>query len=373
MENRTKVISIGLFLLAFIIFVSCGNQKTEWKGTVEEENGVTVIKNPKEPMYKEDVFSLEEELSIGEAEGREEYMFSEVQSIATDDEERIYVLDYKANNVKIFGRDGEFIKKFGREGQGPGEFFITRTIIITKESEIMVQNFYNLSFFSLEGEFKESVSSAKERLFAINIDIEGNIIGLGIVRDEENPRYDLRKFDPKLNYLYSLDFSPLPDAIRDGFNPFFPVLRWSLINGNQVVCGYMKEYELKIFDAKGNLTRKILKDYVPVKITQEDVDERLEGEELPPQIKERMDVPEYHCPFRWLISDDEGRIFVWTYERVSEGEGYYFDVFDPEGKYVVKVPLKTHPFLLKNNKLYTVEEDEEGYPYVKRYRVTWKY
>jgi hypothetical protein len=373
MIHKIEVVPIVLFLSALMMIVSCGEQKSEWEGTIQEENGVTVVKNPKEPMYKEDVFGLEEELSIGEAEGREEYMFLEVQSIAADDEERIYVLDYKANCVKIYGRNGEFIKKFGREGRGPGEFYLTRTIIITKESEIMVQGLYSLSFFSLEGEFKESISSAKERLFAINIDSEGNIIGLGIVRDEENPRYDLRKFDPKLNYLYSLDFSPLPDSMRDGFNPFFPVLRWTLINGNQVVCGYMKEYELKMFDAKGNLVRKILKDYVPIKVTQEDVEESLEGEELPPQLKERMAVPEYHCPFRWLISDEEGRIFVLTYERVSEGEGYYYDVFDAEGKYIAKVALKTRPLLFKNNKLYTVEEDEEGYQYVKRYKVIWKY
>ena len=116
MIRKIKVVPIVLFLSVLIILVSCGKQKTEWKGTIEEENGVTVIKNPKEPMYGEDVFSLEEELSIGEAEGREEYMFSEVQSIATDDEERIYVLDYKASSVKIFGRNGDFIKKFGREG-----------------------------------------------------------------------------------------------------------------------------------------------------------------------------------------------------------------------------------------------------------------
>jgi len=370
--HEIKVVPIVLFLSA-VIFVSYGKQKTEWKGTIEEENGVTVVKNPKEPMYEEDVFGLEEELSIGEAEGREEYMFSEVQSIATDDEERIYVLDYKASSVKIFGRNGDFIKKFGREGQGPGEFFIPSTIIITKESEIMVQNIFNLSFFSLEGEFKESISSAKESLGPINIDSEGNIIGRSIVRDEENPRYELKKFDPKLNYLYSLGFSPLRDAIRNGFNPFFPSLRWSLINGNQVICGYMKEYELKIFDAKGNLIRKILKDYVPIKVTQKDVDERLEGKELPPQLKERMAVPKYHCPFRWMVADDEGRIFILTYERVSEGKGYYYDVFDAEGKYIVKVALKTRPFLFKNNKLYTVEEDEEGYQYVKRYKVTWKY
>ena len=85
-----------------------------------------------------------------------------------------------------------------------------------------------------------------------------------------------------------------------------------------------------------------------------------------------MTVPEYHCPFRWMVADDEGRIFILTYERVSEGKGYYYDVFDAEGKYIVKVALKTRPYLFKKKKLYTVEENEEGYQFVKRYKVNWK-
>jgi hypothetical protein len=52
-------------------------------------------------MYGEGLFSMEEELSIGESVGREEYKFSKVQSIAADDEKRIYVLDYRENNIKI--------------------------------------------------------------------------------------------------------------------------------------------------------------------------------------------------------------------------------------------------------------------------------
>jgi len=71
--------------------------------------------------------------------------------------------------------------------------------------------------------------------------------------------------------------------------------------------------------------------------------------------------------------DDEDRIYVMTWERASEGEGYYYDVFDPEGKYIAKVPLKTRPFVLKNKKFYTVEEDEEGFLFIKRYKTTWNY
>jgi hypothetical protein len=80
MNSKTKLISIILFLPALLILVSCQQQKAEWKGTIEEVDGVTVVKNPKEPMYSENVVSLKEELSIGEAEGRKEYMFSQIRS-----------------------------------------------------------------------------------------------------------------------------------------------------------------------------------------------------------------------------------------------------------------------------------------------------
>ena len=73
MKSKTKVIPIILFFSALMMLVSCQQQKAKWKGTIKEENGVTIVKNPKKPIYGEDVFSLEEELTIGEVEGREDH------------------------------------------------------------------------------------------------------------------------------------------------------------------------------------------------------------------------------------------------------------------------------------------------------------
>ena len=58
---------------------------------------------------------------------------------------------------------------------------------------------------------------------------------------------------------------------------------------------------------------------------------------------------------------------------VDEPGKFYFDVFNTEGKYIAKVPLNALPQYWKNRKMYTIEEDEDGYQYVKRYKVTWKY
>lgn len=76
MRNKPNVIPIVLFLSVIMLFISCQKQKTEWKGTIEEVDGVTVVKNPKDPMYGEEIFSIEKELTIGKTEDQEEYMLS---------------------------------------------------------------------------------------------------------------------------------------------------------------------------------------------------------------------------------------------------------------------------------------------------------
>ena len=67
-QANTNINPIILLLPVFIILASCGQQKTEWQGTIEEGDGVTVVKNPKEPMYTGDVLSLEEDLVLGREE-----------------------------------------------------------------------------------------------------------------------------------------------------------------------------------------------------------------------------------------------------------------------------------------------------------------
>lgn len=369
MENKCFSRLIALVFSVLLILASCGKRRATWGGTVEEIDGVAVVKNPKEPMYGEDVFSLEEELSIGEAEGPAEYMFSQIRSVAVDDEERIYVLDEKEAHVKVFDLNGKYIRTIGRKGQGPGELQLPLFVYVTGQNELVVEDFTSrLAFFSLEGKFKRNLLTAKMGALRIDIDSEGEIIAIVRVPEKEDPRYELRKFDSDLNFLYSLGSSPMSSTSRDGFNPFMPII-WSDIKYNdQIVTGYPEKYEIKIFDKNGNLLKIIMKEYDPVEITETEIKERTEG--LPSNMK--LSIPRYHVAYRWLMTDDEGRIFVRTYERVEGGEDYYYDIFDEEGRFIAKIPLGFYPRAWKNNKLYTIEEDEEGFQNVKRYKVTWK-
>ena len=120
MKNKIKYASIVFCLSVLIMLVSFGEQKDEWKGKIEVKDGVKIVKNPKKPMYGEDVFNLEEELALGGTDDREEYMFSRIRAVAVGEDERILILDNREAHVKVFDKDGHYLMTIGSSGQGPG-------------------------------------------------------------------------------------------------------------------------------------------------------------------------------------------------------------------------------------------------------------
>lgn len=149
MNFKTICISV-LSILLIVSFISCSQQKTQWQGTIEEVDGVTVVKNPIEPMYECAALAIEEELTIGEPEGREEYMFVGLTQITVDDRGYIYAVDLRAKHVKVFDGNGEYIRTIGKAGQGPGEFQLPAAVYITPEQELLVFEMMKISFFTLD-------------------------------------------------------------------------------------------------------------------------------------------------------------------------------------------------------------------------------
>jgi len=353
------------------MLVSCQKQKAKWKGTIEEVDEVTIVKNPKEPMYSENVVSLKEELSIGEAEGRKEYMFSQIRNIAVDDEENIYVLDRKEFHIKVFDKDGEYLRTFSKKGQGPGELNRPYSILITSQNEIMVVDRRVLHFFTLQGEFIKSLSAARIQYFGrTSIDSQGSIYVMTatINMEKGTSLYELKKFDSNLNFLNTVTSIPGPKT-GEPFDPFIPVFFWKIYENDNIIYGYQKNYEFLVFSPEGKLIKKIVKEHTPLKIPEEEKEES-PGDSLPPL---KYALSDFHTAFFTFSLDDENRIIVQTWEKTEDREQHYYDVFDPEGKYIAKISSKFRPQIWKNLKLYTIEEDEEGFQMVKRYKVTWTY
>jgi len=373
-KNKNFIFSTIVLLSLFIIFAYCRKKEAKWGGTIEEVEGVTFVKNPIKPMYEEDVFVLEEELSIGDVEGKEEQMFINIFDVAVDDDENIYILDLNQRQIRVFDQDGIYLRNISKKGQGPGEFQYPGQIIISPNREFVICDpiVRRLFFFSLDGVFRRDVPTWEHgRLISIMLDSKGEIIGEVPLRGEKQG-FSLKKFSSDFGELCNIatkerEKIPILEYLS-------PRIIWCVSEADEIIWGDSEKYELYILDRDGKLFKKILKEYEPVKIIAGEHSERIErkfgGRPIPPEFEQEL--PKYYPAYKSFMLDNNGKLFISTFEKTKSGKGYYCDVFDAEGRFIAKIPLKFNPRVWKKNKFYTIEEDEEGYQYVKRYRVTWK-
>ena len=187
MKNNTKVVLIVLFLSVVIIFVSCGKQKAEWKGTIEKVNGVTVVKNPKEGLWdsKEKTnVTIIQERQIGVLDGPEEFLFINISDVAVNIKGDIYVADRRLSEVRKFNKDGKYLLSLGRRGQGPGEFQSVNLVSVNSHNELIAfdNKIRRVSIFSDIGEHIKTTKKlmtdswiAPSKIFST----DGNYVVLG--------------------------------------------------------------------------------------------------------------------------------------------------------------------------------------------------
>lgn len=367
MKNKTKVISIILFLSVFVMLVSCQKQRTDWKGTIEEENGVTVVKNPIEPLYGELVFDLEEDLSIGK-EGDDNYMFYRIADIKSDDEGNIFVVDYGNYRIQKFDSHGNYLQTIGRQGQGPGEFERPLQLLIGKKNmNLYVHDFPRLKIFDKSGNYlKDSMLKNYPREFII--DEEENMLGVFLMSSESGSSYGFCKANLQGEIIQKYGEFPFEittrksgDSVIATSTGFEHALHFSKIDDQSFIYGYSKEYELIALDKEGNLLFKIKKDGPPDTFTAEEK-RKFKG----------MVMPEHKPYFYSIFEDDRGRIYVQKdkgAQRKLPGPKEC-DIFSKDGFYLYKTTLPHPPYLIEKGYFYTrIINEDTGEYLVKRFKI----
>lgn len=366
--ESTSIIVGGFIVAAMILGFSV--QGTPWKGSVSQENGITVVRNPKEPLYEGKILSLKKELAIGGAGASENAVIASARSLAVDETENTYVLDEKDFAVKVFDKNGAFLRRFGQKGKGPGDLDQPSRISIDRSQNalLIVNGASGLSFFSFDGKLLKSFTAgeAKRAQYA-RADSAGRIVMSYVrVQDTDHRWNVLNKFESESGPPIEVKNTTLGSP----YDFLMPLVYWDLDEKDSIYYGYPKAFEIEIIDPRNKTVRRILKEYDPVEPGAEVKAQIAQTMKLmTPSLASKTFVSKYHSAFINFVVDEQGRLFVSSWEKV--GKDFVHDVFDPDGRYIAKFTLPFRSVLFKKGKLYCIEEDADGYQVATRYSVNW--
>jgi len=373
-RHRCRAIAAGLLILLTTAYGLIA--QPQWKGSITKDGDIIVVKNPNEPIYKDEILSLKEDFSIGGAGATGGYMFSYLKDIAVDQDGNIFALDLRECCIKVFDRSAKYLRTIGRRGQGPGElggpFFMT---LLPAKNEILVHDVggRRVSVFRLDGDFVRQIP-IRGMVGELKADVNGNIYVSETAFGQGTSQDILKKMSPDLGQVLAEIFKHPAD---ESHNPFKSRDRWILDEEGGLIYGDARSYEFRYFSPEGTLVRRVLRDYVPLKVMKEDINEFI-NRPTPPGLNPTYDYSTHHAAYRSFFADDQGHLFVQTWERTANRSRDIHDIFDAEGRFIGRVALSRHadlinpkPRFIRAGKLYTIEPDKDGYEVVKRYSVEW--
>ncbi|MCK4980373.1 MAG: 6-bladed beta-propeller, partial [Candidatus Delongbacteria bacterium] len=173
MKNLILIIAIIISILAP---TSCTNNEKNY--TVTEVDGIKVYHNntvPSDPNYKitpKEVFAIQ-----GYDENATDSLrnFIQPQDVAVDSRGNIYVLDSRLASIKIFDKNGLFVKSIGRKGTGPEEFELPWQMLMLNDTLFVADNASRqFSVFDNKFNFIRTFTLGNNNTLIVMIPIDSN-------------------------------------------------------------------------------------------------------------------------------------------------------------------------------------------------------
>ena len=387
----------------------------------------TVVRQADRPVHQ-GVATLVEELSIGVADGAEEYVFGEIADVALGKDGSLYVFDGQVPVVRHYDASGKFLRNIGRAGSGPGEYRSASGIATMPDGRLLVWDTGNwrINVYSAKGDVLTqwttpsgmSGGGTAQYSRAIFVDSSGMVI-------TRKALHDFRNLSQRTLWLrFRPDGTPA-DTIREPVAavlgmvsaragnvstsapvPFAPIRLVAMSPLGYLVAGYPNRYAFEIHQP-GSAVVSVRRDVKPEPVSRS---ERAEGRR---KLEERMrqtdpawswngpDIPETRPLYHGLVTGLDGRIWIsLTPDQgpkigglsgtSSVGQGAprsrvpaadrgpsrptLYDVFEPDGRYLgqVQVPAGASAVVRKGDQVWAVAFGDDDVPRLKRYRINWK-
>ena len=383
----------ALCAASLLAIAACTGVRDSVDGTTRTDSaGVVIVLNDADDRELD--WQFERIIDIGGDTGRTAFFRVFPASIGVDSTGNLYVLDAGTFSVSVFDRDGQYVRSFGRQGEGPGEMGFPSDMAVSADGRLAVHDFARraLLFYESDGTFAGTlpIPGPLQRRVAL-LDDGSTVVGVtgpADVADSLDYRVIVMSADTQELARVRLLSDPPPQQFACTsltLPPYFgPRIVWAAAS-DRVVISDDAAYSIRVVDRDGS-DAVWRRDVPPVRanlrlaawevaggdslrfrgplvaagsscvIAPEDVAERVGYADVVPVVSDLVVRP--------------GR-GVWVRRRTEQPGELRIDVFDDTGAYVGTLPEGSpFPALFRgSDEIVTVERDSMDVPHVIVYRV----
>jgi len=369
-----------LMLLIFLVNNFCHCSKPDsWRGTTSIKNGVIYVTNPGQGLWKNSKkITFKTILSIGIDNGDENYILSDPKDLVVDNQGNIYICDFRDHSVKVYNKEGIFLRRIGKKGAGPGELYTPSSIALKSSKEIYIydemQNRINV--FSLEGHFLKSFQTEYKI-----INITSNACGDIIFSTIGSIYFSSSKSNASGKNYYVINsngkfISSFGSPIMLGDEHKSSQMSLSFINfsNSKIISTFQFPYRIEMYNT----------DYKLLKVITREADFF-----TPPEL---MNGIQYYVS-RGLLGKPfflkDGTLLVGTYDQGTnymdhyvnndisawDDDREYYDLFDEEGRFLESFLIefeKLGSLLYVDSQGYIYTNKTEPYPMILKYEILFE-
>ncbi|MFC1529213.1 6-bladed beta-propeller [Gemmatimonadota bacterium] len=387
---------INTAITTLVLLSACGRSEVEEEFLIRTvEDGVTVVTNNPGIPTGSPVFTFEPVLTLNEDPANEESLLARPTfQFDVGDNGWYYVSDLRLGDIAVFDSQGEFIKRIGRSGDGPGEFRSLSVQRVTGDT-ISIFDFQNqrTTLLNLDGTLIE-VRRPTDQGMLVGFDHGpgGTFLLRGITGSEDGPvgytSMSMTIVDSDFgtvghvetatiaaSMLSRIEVSPGSFSTLSTDIPYAGYPQVQNAPGRGILASDGDSPDLTWYDYRGEKSMIIRTGLQTRPITaavRSGYENRVRQRRLE-RARERgtdpQPLPDYPWPdncgfFGWLTVDDEGWVWledIWTETENPDKPTSTFHVVGPDGRYWGTAELPATRFTFAKGRLMcTVEDPETG-------------
>jgi hypothetical protein len=339
-----------------------------------------------------------EELRIGGDTGP--YLFTNIVGIAPTMRGNVFLLDQKAQEIRVFDATGKFVRLAARKGHGPGEITNAYGLIVAPDGLVWATDPANarLSIYKPDGTFDHQLLDKPfgwSNPWGAVFDDQGRLLAPFPLPKGDAVAMSYRRLSQDAKRADTLDSPSCPGRVKqkefvgrsaDGQPvayravPFYPLNYRALDRTGVIWCTRGDTYTVYGMRAGAGDTVAVIRSNAPhPRVTPEERAEVIaqidsQFARYPKRDIDYSLIPAMKPPISGLFTDDSSR--VWVMRASAPRNATDFDVWDARGRQIaaVRIPARVRmdwvlPVVV-GNVFYAVALDDDDVQYLIRARIT---